>query len=250
MDTWVIILQGNRACGTQCERLAREFVSPPRTVTVGATAVLRRTGGVQVGRPDDRGTTPDLLLGLLHVLARDLTASVVVLRSDLGLPPDIGVEQAVNAALLACEEGSAQAMLIGAEATRSSIGGRHITPVQWGEEPWPRVLNVTDSRDGRPVGKPAEGVLVDTSVIVGEAWTLASLIHNRVPTWFRALRRAVWAPEDIAPAFAALDRSDFLEDVLLPSVDDLHVVPALQGWNAPRVRPNLWQAPASMGAMD
>jgi hypothetical protein len=229
MSNWVIILHLDGTSDRAVQLLARQFVSTSRIVTVGDQDVLQRRGGVQVGRPLDRGTTPDLLLALLQVLARDLTASVVVLRSDLVLEGDVGVQQAVVAALLASGEGAARAMLIAAEPLAETQEGHRVRSVEWGGDPWPRVLSV--SRSISPPGEGVDGALIDTSVVVGEAWMLANFIHDRAPEWFRALRRSVWSPEDVAEAFEDLPPSDFFEDVLLPSVDALHVVPALRGWS-------------------
>ncbi len=230
MSNWVIILHLDGTSDRAAQLLARQFVSTSRIVTVGDQDVLLRRGGVQVGRPVDRGTTPDLLLALLQVLARDLTASVVVLRSDLVLDGDVGVQQAIVAALLATGEGAARAMLIAAEPTADAQPGHRVRSFEWGGDPWPRVLSV--SRGIVPPNQEGyDGLLIDTSVVVGEAWMLANFIHDRVPEWFRALRRAVWCPEDVAEAFEELPPSDFFEDVLLASVDALHVVPALRGWS-------------------
>lgn len=196
MNSWVIILGSSTNAGTQARALACRFVSPSRIVTVGAAGSLHRSGGVQVERPLDRGTTPDVLLGLLQVLARDLGASVVILRASARLPGGFDLEEAVNAGLLACDEGGAGALLIATEDTAA----------------------------------PTDAAELDGSVIVANAWTLANLVHERAPDWFRALRRVVWSPEEMDDAFECLAPSDLLKDVLLPSAGALHVVPALRTW--------------------
>ncbi len=222
MDTWVIILRNNGSLSTQCERLAREVVAPSHILTVGPETALWRAPGARVGRPEDRGTTPDLLLGLFQVLARDLSATVVVLPADLDVPSDVALGEAIEAALIACDEGAGQTILI---ATEPSDDGQPRGPLT----PRRRVLSIRDTEEQSNEGL-GYGVYVDTSIIVAQAWSLANLVHDRVPAWFRALRRVVWTPEIIAEAFERLGPSDLVNDVLVPSVDHLHVVPAFRGW--------------------
>lgn len=238
MNTWVVILHRNGSWSLQSHHIARHLVAPSRIVTVGPSPGLRRLDGLTVARPVDCGTTPDLLLALFHVLARDLAASVVVLRADVGLPADGGVQEAVTAALMACDEGSSRVLLVGAETYPYGGAARHVRMAHARGEPWPRVIGLTDVRQG-PTALPA-GELVDTGILVADAWTLVDLIRARVPRWFRALRRVVWNPAEMEEAFATLEASDFVDDVLLPSVEALHVVPALRGWEPRQVWPGFW----------
>lgn len=238
MNTWVVILHRNGDWSLQSHHVARRLVAPSRIVTVGAAPGIRRLEGVTVPRPVDCGTTPDLLLALFHVLARDLAASVVVLRADVGLPADVGIQEAVTAALIACDEGAARVLMVGAETRPYGGMARHVRMDDLAGEPWPRAASLTEVRQG-PVALAA-GELVDTSIVVADAWTLVDLIRARAPQWFRALRRAVWNPAEVEDAFDRLESSDFVDDVLMPSIDMVHVVPALRGWEPRVVWPGLW----------
>ena len=96
-----------------------------------------------------------------------MAASVVVLRADVGLPADGGVQEAVTAALMACDEGASRVLLVGSESYPYGGEARHVRMAHAGGEPWPRVIGLTDVRRG-PTALPA-GELIDTGIVVADA---------------------------------------------------------------------------------
>lgn len=224
MDPWIILLEDTRGSQLPAQRLARSLAEPARIVTVGPAGRDRSAGRVHLDRPCKAGTGPDVLLALLHVLARDLDASVVIVPGDLRNEGVADVGLAVRSGLdapdgdvvhvVACERAPGPA-------------DRWVSLVEREDDAWPVAQSVRR-------GAPPSGALAVDGVVAASAWRLASLVREAMPQWFRALRRAAWRPDVAGPAYAILEPFDLVDDVLFREPGAVRVVPVLH-WERGRI---------------
>lgn len=226
MDPWILLLEDTSGSRPAARRLARELSSPARALSIGPACRPTSPLRLQFDRPADRGTGPDALVGLVHVLARDLDADVVIVPGNMVSAPAFDVALAVQACL---DEPDGDVPHLVASEVAPAPGEPWIFPMECGPGQWPVPHSV-----GRAV--PPRGAFAITGVVVGSAWRLASEIRAARPEWFHALRTVVWSPEVAEGAYECLDGFDLLEDILLRDLDLARVVPALPWRDAPTRR--------------
>lgn len=229
MDPWVILLDRAGAIHPHAASLCSAVGEPRRTIVVGGARRQTPGGPIRVRRPMDRGSAADALIALFHVLAHDVAAQFVLVPGDFQADASVSVVDAIHAALM--EDQPDEIHLIGAERGRCRPGAPWILPVGWGDDVWPRVRAVV-GQDVDVRGMASQGALLCTGVVVGSAWRLATMVRAARPDWFRALRRGAWWPADVENAYNELEAFDVFDDVLLPVVETLRVIPALP-WNRP-----------------
>lgn len=223
----MIVLESGGVEGRGALELATQIGDSFRILRVGiGPHATSRGGSLRV--PVDRGSAPALLLGVLHTLARDADASLVVIPGDLSLHRSHALWEAIDEALrTACSACSARTtvLLVAAKPPVLDVPPRWLVPLYWGGGRWPSVHTVFPATADAP--RMTElGALADTGVLVAHAWTLASMLRDGGYGWFQALRQSVQHPEHVDNVFFTLESIDLFDDVLMPGLDHVRVVPA------------------------
>lgn len=224
MERLVIVLESSGAGDRAGLDLATRVEDSFRIlrVTVGPHATSR---GGTLRVPVDRGTAPALLLGVLHALARDPDARVVVIPHDASFDRSHLLLEAIDSACRSSAHGLTTIHFIAAKPPIGVAPARWLVPRHWGGGAWPSIHSVFPGC-AEPAGMIELGALADTGVLVAHAWTFASLLREARYGWFQALRQAVRHPNLVDDAFSSLEPVDLFDDVLMPSLDHLRIVPA------------------------
>lgn len=210
-----------------------------------------------VAQPADRGTAPGLLCALIHVLARDPDALVLLTPSDHGVRDEKAFVRGLAAARDAVDGTSAVLLGVEADAPRPDYGW--IVP---GSELRPGVHRVEAFVEkpgaAEAAALQAGGALFSTMILVARGKALLGLVErarpgltalfeplSALPTPARALH--------LQRVYALLQSCDFSSDILA-SAPDLAVVclPEEVGWTdlgtPERVAEWLQGEPALLGA--
>lgn len=254
MSTWTIVLAQGTGEQALAETLARAqaFAPDERTWLMThrahqdeAARALAATFGVRhVEQAFDRGTTPAITIATLAILRQDPLARVVVLPAGQHVADDLSFALTVLDALASLDEDPNAALLLGADPPPEATGHAWILPIFRAGDRWPHVLDLRPPPTGAPTTLlRRSGGLLDTRILVAEAWTVADLVRTWAPAWFRALCRA----EDSVAAEAAywaLPPSSFADEVLAPARDSLRMVPLGDvGWAEAAVPPPAARSP-------
>lgn len=224
MERWVIVLESPEEGDRAALDLATHIGDSFRILRVGlGPHATSRVGCLRV--PVDRGTGPALLLAVFHTLARNADASVVVIPAEVPLHRSHALGEAIEAASRTPCHALSTVHIVAARPPILAAPERWLVPQHWSGGAWPLLHAVFPGTT--PASDMIEaGALADTGVLVAHAWTFASLLRECQYGWFQSLREAVAHPSTVDQVFTTLEPVDLFDDVLLPAIDRLRIVPA------------------------
>jgi mannose-1-phosphate guanylyltransferase len=240
---------GSETLLEQTRRRVSLLVAPERTLTVVtkpherfyAPALAGVPRPCVVVQPENRGTAPALLYGLLRLEAVAPSRPVALFPSDHHLSDDHAFMARVSEALQAVHTRPDVVVLLGIAADRPEVEYGWIEPGEPIFGPWLPIFQVRRFWE-KPALDVAErllamGCLWNSFVIAAHPRTLMSLIQRAVPSLHRAfepIRSRMGTPwEDGAACrvYARLQSADFSRHVLGPHPDGLAVLPVTGvGW--------------------
>jgi mannose-1-phosphate guanylyltransferase len=211
-----------------------------RTQTQRARLQLAAYRGLElVEQPCDRGTAAGVLLPLLHVLARDPHATVLLAASDHGVADERTFVATLAAARRAVDDDPSRVVLIAAEPAAPNTDYGWIVRV--GVDDDVEAVDAVERFVEKPLLADAEALfasgraLWNTMILVARGAALVDRMRERLPKLCRELESLVrgarrGAPIDVA-AYQALPRASFSFDVL-SGVAGLSVLalPSKAGW--------------------
>lgn len=188
-----------------------------------------------VVQPRNRGTTIAILHALIHVLRRDLDATVVVHPSDHGVESEAPLIAALRHALARAVRRPGDCVLIGA------VPGDPETEYGW-IVPHPGTVDGVAAVDAF-VEKPASAVahrllkaggLWNTFLFAVSGLGLLEMIFRAVPElagrYLDRMSATGWRGDSLRQFYDSAPISDFSHDVLERCGPRLHVVPLEGGW--------------------
>jgi mannose-1-phosphate guanylyltransferase/mannose-6-phosphate isomerase len=227
-------------------RRARRLL-PPEQITLVLAAHHRRWWTRQMGdeeamthrvvQPTDRGSATAALAGLQQVLARDPGARVLLLPSDHAVRDEEAWIASLCDMIDAAHEEEDRAIILGMPRDDLDAGYGCIVP---GAERSGLAANVSAVyHDAIPLvaqGREAPGILVNTTVLAGDATALVALYARAIPDVLSAFQSALGTRVDVPPdvlaaLYSRVPKRDLAHDVLERSADLLSVVQARRcGW--------------------
>ena len=192
-----------------------------------------------VAQPEDRGTTPAILYGLLRLAALGARGPVAVLPSDHYVADDSRFMASVDAAFRAVAARPDLLVVLGVKAESLELEYGWIEP----EEPIPGRWSETFYRVRRFWEKPrlalaeellARGCLWSSFVMVAQPIVLATLIRRELPSMverFLTLRTRLAGPiesDRVRQLYARLPVADFSRQVLATRPPNIAVLPVTQ----------------------
>jgi mannose-1-phosphate guanylyltransferase len=187
-----------------------------------------------VAQPDNRGTTPAILYGLLRIAAWAPESSVAIFPSDHYVSDDEAFMLHVEAGFEAVRRVPESVALLGIDPTSPEV------EYGWIEPGVPIFLGATGAlfRVRRFWEKPApalartllsKGCLWNSFVVMGRVLTLLSVIERSVSDLYRAFRGIHFGSrkesEDVHSLYRRLPSSNFSQKVLACSAGKLAVLP-------------------------
>lgn len=244
-------LLGRHTLLEETRRRARRLIAPERLLTVVTRpherfyvpALADEAPRTVVVQPDNRGTAPAILYGLLRLAGAAPAAPTAVFPSDHWVSDDDAFMARVEGACEAVQARPELVVLLGIEPDRPETEYGWIEPAELilGGWPWPLY------RVGRFWEKPPRsvaerlqrlGCLWNSFVIVAHPATLQSLIRTAVPALheaFAPLRARVgtlWEDEAARAVYGRLGSVDFSKQVLQRHPVGLAVLPVTGlAWN-------------------
>jgi mannose-1-phosphate guanylyltransferase len=193
-----------------------------------------------VVQPANRGTAFGILLPLLHVLARDPNAVVVLLPSDhYSLDEATMVRSVRQAADLAAANADALYVL-GAEPSEPDTELGYIVPADRSRNKPSHVVRFVEKPDsGRALSLLDEGALWNVFILAGLARTVLRMYEKSLAAIIVAMRAALElgrarpaGPGALAELYEHLPAVDFSRDILEQHAAMLQVVPVPRcGWS-------------------
>jgi len=261
-------LQGGPSLVQQTLRRAAALAPLQRVCTiVGAQHRVWRDAQLQcllddnvIEQPDNRGTAHGVLLPLLHILARDPDAGIVLLPADHYVRDEAVLAQALRQAVTCAAAYREAVFLLGVEPDEPDTELGYIVAENRRHQP---------SRVVEFVEKPSldlartlldRGALWNTFILAASARGLLSLFDERFSSTIARMRQAVAYPARSALRAAAmadiyrhLPKVDFSHDVLARHGARLQVLPVPAcGWTdlgtPQRVARTLQRLPRCLGA--
>jgi mannose-1-phosphate guanylyltransferase len=183
---------------------------------------------VRVEQPRNLDTTPGILLPLLHVVARDPRATVLMLPSDHHISDDAAFLTPLVEAVPLLGQGPCRVLLAGARLAAAEPDlGWIVSGAPLGNG-WSRVAGFVEKP---PVAEAerlhASGALANTFAFLARAGELAALFERFTPAWYAGLKEAMYEPLALEQLYRRMPAANFSRDVLVRSIDALGVVPLL-----------------------
>lgn len=180
---------------------------------------------VRVEQPGSLDTGPAILYALLHVLARDPLATVLVLPSDHHLSDDRAFVDALIDASHVLEDDPDRVLLAGArlQAPEPGLGWIVPAPTRGAWSPILRFVEKPDEVEAQALFDA--GALANTFVILARGAALARLFGLHTPDWWMELSGAFVNPEAVEQLYLRKGPSNFSHDVLAHAVASLGVIP-------------------------
>jgi mannose-1-phosphate guanylyltransferase len=190
-------------------------------------------------QPRNRGTANGVLLPLLHILARDPQAHLVLLPSDHYVREEPVLARSLDEAMQQLRERPENALLLGFEPRQPDEGLGYIVP---GISDGLGALHVEQFVEKPPLAQARQiverGGLWNAFIVVAGAQGLLNLFQRRIPDVVEQMRAAVTCDlgEDQAAATRALYERlptiDFSRDILQGQERFLRVLPVPDcGWS-------------------
>lgn len=204
----------------------RVLVSVNREHRAELAEVSPRFPGVHwVEQPRNLGTTAGLLLPLLHVLARDPGATLLVLPSDHWISHERAFMRTLGSPQRLLDGGAQDIVLLGVD-TPDLEGCGVIVPRPGAQRTWARV----DCFREKPGRAEAEALrrrhgLANTFAFTARATALGRLLRARTPTVWEALSRSFYRDEELDAVYRLLPPSCFSREVLERAPEHLGVLP-------------------------
>jgi mannose-1-phosphate guanylyltransferase len=214
-----------------------------------------------IEQPADRGTAHGVLLPLLHVLARDPDASIVVLPADHYIHDEAIFAQALQHALERVAEHQNSVFLLGVTPDEPDTELGYIVPENSRPDQPSRVMEFVEKpRLVQARSLLARGALWNTFILASSGRALLSLYDVRFATTINQMRHVVGqrhspslAAIEMADVYRGLSQIDFSRDVLEGQEARLQVFPVPPcGWTdlgtPQRVAQTLRRLPKPLGA--
>jgi mannose-1-phosphate guanylyltransferase len=191
-------------------------------------------------QPENRGTANGILLPLLHVLARDPGAQVVLLPSDHHVSEEAVLASALRRAAEQLSWRFDEMLLLGIEPEEADPELGYILP---GMSDGQGALTVARFIEKPPAAQAREliraGGLWNAFIIAASAEALLTLIRRRAPEVVEGMRSAVERDRDagtagsaVAELYRHLPILDFSRDILPGQESALRVLPLPRcGWS-------------------
>jgi len=191
-------------------------------------------------QPENKGTAHGVLLGLLHLEARDPDATVLMLPADHHIRHEDIFARSLRQVCELAADSTDTVFLLGAEPDRPDSELGYIVPAVKSRSKPARVLSFVEKPDAarlQPLLRA--GALQNMFIIAGAVGALRNLYQTSFEPSMTGMRQAIGraAPFALdAPRLAAvyqhLPNADFSRDILEPQTARLKVlrVPAC-GWN-------------------
>jgi mannose-1-phosphate guanylyltransferase len=191
-------------------------------------------------QPHNRGTANGILLPLLHILARDPNAQIVILPSDHHVREEAVLAHALWRAVEQLRWRIDETVLLGLEPVESDSELGYIVP---GDSDGRGALEVEQFVEKPTLAQAHEiiehGGLWNAFILASSGQALLSLFRRRMPEIVSEMRAAVQhdlADPDEAPAtaelYGTLPNIDFSRDILQGQERRLRVLPVAQcGWS-------------------
>jgi mannose-1-phosphate guanylyltransferase len=213
--------------------------------------------------PLNRGTSPGLLLPLLHVVRRDPAAIVLVLPSDHHVDDEGALREALERAFMAAADDPDRVVLLGVTPTEPDPGYGWILPESSERD---RVVGIAAFCEKPPLDRAKTlmnaGALWNSFMLVATARALLSLFATAQPELLRRFGLLAepgsepWSPWVLTSLHERVDSQDFSRDVLERCIGRLRLlrVPSC-GWTdmgtperVARVRARVTPAETASGA--
>ena len=217
---------------------ARRLVDPDRIVVVVGRHQWREALQCLAGWPEvriidqpaNRGTLPGILWPVLNIEAEDPEATVLIMPSDHHVGHQGGGDDAMaeilgEAARMVGQHPD-QVVLLGAhgDGVPEGVGWIVPDPAQDGSPSRVRAFHEKPSRaDAQRLH--GQGALVSTFIMAARAHALSEVARQRAPNWWGALKTALREPTILARVYDDLAPAAFSEDILVPAVEHLRVLP-------------------------
>jgi mannose-1-phosphate guanylyltransferase len=196
-------------------------VVPPERISVVATRKherffsqpLREAPGPLIVQPENRGTAPAILYGVLSIRRRDPAAKIATFPSDHYFTNEVAFMTQVRAAFRIVEQRPELIVLLGIVPDSPAVDYAWIEPsdsvAQTPDTPLFRIHRFWE----RPSPALAEqlmarGCFWNSFVVVGSADALAALLQDTVPALYRSF-------EPVLPMLGTLEETDAVERVYL-----------------------------------
>jgi len=243
-------LLGSETLLEQTLRRAARLISPARTLAVlvrdherfYAPLLADAPSQRLVIQPDNRGTAPAILYGLLRLSAMAAEGAVAIFPSDHYISDDEAFASFVRRAFEAVEARMDLVVLLGVVPHSGEVGYGWIEPGEGMSGPTTDLYRVRHfwEKPSSTLAKTllARGCLWNSFVMVGNITALLALIKSSLPDLFdrfvpvRSRLTTPWADETVRPLYTELPATDFSGGVLARSPANLAVLP-LKGidWN-------------------
>jgi mannose-1-phosphate guanylyltransferase len=193
-----------------------------------------------VVQPSNRGTAVGVLQPLLHILARDPGADVVLLPSDHFVADERALERALRDALRAVDRRPERLVLLGIVPDEPDTGFGWIVPANHGESAIQPVLRFVEKP---PAAVAAElmgrGGVWNSFILAAAGRTLVEMFEEKLPGVATKLQNALAKDSGVGSTTDALGHVyeelgsfDFCRDVLEGLEGRLSVLPVpLCGWS-------------------
>lgn len=193
--------------------------------------VTRHPDVRRVEQPRARDTAPAVIAGLLHVLALDPAAEVLVLPSDHHVADEAVFATSLRRAITAAHNEPHRIALLGAVPDGPLYGHGWVLPGRGPSAPVEAFRDRPNAAETRRLR--ARGALVNTLVLAARARTLAAVLTRFCAGW---LRTHTWAGRDeqrLTAAYEVLPSSSLSTDVLANIAPMLRLipVPSASGWS-------------------
>jgi len=244
-------LLGSDTLLEQTRRRAALLLSPERVLTVVVRqherfytpALVDRPSQRLVVQPENRGTAPAILYGLLRLLTMTPVGPVVILPSDHYVSDDEAFMRHVDRAFEAVWAQPDLLVLLGIVPDSPDAGYGWIEPGERAAGPsWSGLYRVRHFWEKPPAALAqkllARGCLWNTFVIVAHPFALAALIKDAAPDLFdafapvRSRLTTPWEDDGMRRVYSRLASVDFSGQVLATRSANLAVLPLTGvGWS-------------------
>jgi len=252
------------------EALARaQAVASPEHICVVVAAQHRRwwlpalAGVVNTNiivQPENRGTAIGILLPLLHILARDPSARIVLLPSDHHVHDEPVLAAALQRGARELYKGCTRVLLLGISPDDADPELGYILPGPLRESGPSAVIQFVEKPDPAEARSLIEaGALWNAFIVMAKADTLLQVFAKKFPQTVANMQKAValdvefpGRPDATAVLYQTLPHIDFSHHVLAGEESALGVLPVEHcGWTdlgtPQRVAQTLERFPASTG---
>ena len=241
-------LRGGRSLLREALQRAETVASPANRCIVVARHHKRWWGAELAAEPEsnvivqpgNRGTANGILLPLLHIMARDPDARIVVLPSDHHVSDELVLATALQEAVRKLEARRDQVLLLGISPEEADPDLGYIVP---GSLDGSRVYRV--SRFVEKPNAPFARVLIEAGalwnafIVAAHAQALLDVFAQRFPRIVAEMRYVIEhhpcigdAPDAVIDLYRGLPNIDFSRQVLQSTASVLRVLPVKHcGWS-------------------